>query len=328
MAGSYPNTPSERIAYHIDGTVMWMANSQLSGPLGGGGYMEAMLLPPEELSSTEMAEYNDEDSVPLFGAGGVASVDYGFAWIWPEKRDIFGFYGYVQANGAGHIVELHTSTDSRNGITGSFTTQAAHDGEGQTGTFEELIQPTGNDNWSVQHSYREFIHPLDSTGTTAVRVRTAPNKTLSGDLDNAQYAAFHWYGTIADSANPDRILFMDNNTGLEMANLQDWGDIPRGSVHDKEIFLLNNSATLSATSNVLTFQGGYEDSYTWYTIQDDAAVAPAFSTTLTIDGPIGPGDRYPTASSEVLTVRLTVDPDENLGPAAARLQLETGDWST
>jgi hypothetical protein len=159
-----------------------------------------------------------------------------------------------------------------------------------------------------------------------VRARVGPFKTVGSENNQARLAAFHWYGVIADDANPDRLMFIDDDTGLEYDEVQDWGDIPRGSVHDKEIYLYNNSATLSATSNVITFEGLYEDSYSWYTIMDNGSTAPAFSTSITVDGPISPGTRYP--STDTLTLRLTVDPDENLGPAAARLKLATGDWST
>lgn len=326
MAGSYPDVPGPRIAYDEDGTVVWQSNSLLDGTFGGDGLFTAFVLPPTELGSSDLTELNDEDSATVTSDGGPAAVDYGWAWIWPEKRDIFGFYGYATDNNNNYIHEIHTSTDSRNGVTGTFTTEADKTGTNEDGlTVPTLIQPSDNTTWSVQHSYREFIHPLSSTGTTSVRARVHTNKSAGGAVDQAKVCAFHWYGSIVDSANPDRLLFIDADTGLEFDEVQDWGDIPRGTVHDKEIWLKNNSASLAASSNVITFEGLYQDSYTWYSIQDNSDASPSFSSTLTVDGPISAGARYP--STDTLTVRLTVDPDENLGPAAARLQLVTGDWS-
>lgn len=326
MAGSYPDAAGERIAYDEDGTVVTETNSIAGGTFQGAGLFTGMILPPVEMSVSSLQDINDESSTDFHrSAGGVGAVDYGYAWIWPEKRDIFGFYGYICASDGGLIAEIHTSTDSRNGVTGTFTTEAAAGGVSDSGyATTELMQPNGDFTWSVEHSYREFINPLNSTGTTCTRMRWATNKTVGGNVDKSSFRAAHWYGSISDGANPDRLLFIDNDTGLEYDEVQDWGDIPRGTVHDKDIYLLNNSATLSASSNVMTFEGLHEDSYTWYTIKDNSSTG-GFSTQLTVDGPLSPGARYPTSTS--LTVRLTVADDENLGPAAARIQLATGTWA-
>ena len=323
MAGSYPDAPSERIAYDEDGTVMWRAQTIGGAVFGGGGTFTAMVLPPTEQSSTQKQEYNDEDTTIVFSAGGPAAVDYGFAWVFPEKRDVFGFYGYATQGNTGLIEDIDSSTDTKNGVTGNFTVHADREGDGG---LPVLVQPPGNNNWSVQQSYREFIHGFTSTGVRSVRARFVTDKTVGGATDIGQVAAFHWYGTIASSVNPDRLIFIEDNTGLAYDEVQDWGDIPRGSVHDKKIYLYNNSATLSASSNVMTFEALTGDSNTWYTIRDDSSTSTGFSTSLTVDGPIAPGTRYPASTS--ITVRLTVADDENLGPAAARLQLATGTWST
>lgn len=328
MAGSYPDAPSHRLAFDDDGSIVWETSSIAGGTFGGAGLFTGMTLPPTELSVATRSAMNSETSTDNWRtAGGPGAVDYGYGWIWPEKRDIYGFYGYACSNAAGHIGEIHTSTNSRNAITGSFTTEAASNSLSPSfGSVPTVTQPDGTATWSVEHSYRELIHPLNTTGTTAVRCRVVPGKTVPFSNDKAIFSAFHWYGEIADGANPDRVLFIDQDTGLEFNELQDWGDIPRGTVHEKEIKLYNNSATLSASSNVITFEGLTGDSFEWYSIQDNSSTAPSFSTALTINGPISPGASYP-ASTETLTLRLTVDPIESLGPNAARLQMVTGVWS-
>jgi len=315
VPGSYPDVPSRRIAYDADGTVMWQATTISGGTFGGGGLFTGMQLPPTEIASTDVTEWNDEDSVTVISAGGPAAVDYGHGWVWPEKRDVFGFYGYVTRNDVNDLTEIQTSTDSRNMITGTFSTLDTN--------FQGV---PGNNNWSVEQSYREFIYSYNSTGTTGARVRTEVCKTVGCAVDKAQFMAFHWYGDIADGANPDRLLFINHGTGLAYDEVQDWGDLPRGATFSIDIHLLNNSATLTATSNTITFEGLYEDSYTWYDIRDNSGASTAFSTQINPSTSIGPGTVYPLSTS--LTLRITLDPDENLGPAAARMKLETtGTWT-
>ena len=156
-------------------------------------------------------------------------------------------------------------------------------------------------------------------------MRVEPGKTVPFASDKTKFRALHLYGEIATAANPDRLIFIDDGTGLAYDELQDWGDIPRGSVHDKKIHLLNNSATLAATSNVITFEGLYQNSFEWYSIRDDSLASTAFSTSITIDGPVSAGARYP--ASTALTLRLSVPFSQDLGPAAARLELVTGTWA-
>ncbi len=296
---------------------MRSANDQ---PFGGdlAGRFNAMFLPPTELVQADKEELNDEDSVTFRNSGGPGTPDWAYAWIWPEKRDLFGFYGYAAHNGAQRVRELESSTDSNNGITGEWVSiddsvSANHGPDG------------GLVDWSVEQSYREFTQGFNSTGTRALRVRMEPGKGAPSSADSAHFKAFHVYGTIADSANPDRLLFINDDTGLAYDEVQDWGDIPRGSVHDKKIRILNNSATLAATSNVISFEALYQAGHEWYTIRDDSLASTLFSTELTVDGPIAAGARYPLSTS--LTLRLTVPDDEDLGPNSARLHMVTGTWA-
>jgi hypothetical protein len=128
MAGSYPNAPAWRLAYDVDGTVMTETRSLPGGTFGGAGLFTGMILPPVELSTSVKETLNNEASDAYRNLGGPGETDWGYAWIWPEKRDIFGFYGYACDNNTGRVDDLHTSTNSRNGVTGSFTTEAAQSG--------------------------------------------------------------------------------------------------------------------------------------------------------------------------------------------------------
>ena len=313
MAGSYPDAPGERIAYDEDGTIVWRADALGAGT--GTIPFTGLTLPPTELSSTTKTEYNDEDSVTVYSQGGPNAKDMGFAWVFPEKRDVYGFFGFNKSNNGDFTKGVEASTDSKNGISGSWSTLG-----------QPVVAPGGTDNYTVENAYREFIDgDIESTGVRSVRVSVDASGQSGAATNPMKSIAFHWYGSIADGANPDRLIFIDDDTGLEYTEVHDWGDIPRGSVHDKDIHLLNNSATLAASSNVITFEALYGPSGSWYTIQDNSAASPSFSSTLTINGPIAAGARYPSSTS--LVVRLTAPTTGNLGPAAARLQLVTGSWA-
>ena len=300
------------MAYHKDGTVVWQTRSV--SITGGGadvdGFFPAMDLPPSELATSTKTELNDEDDVAVLTDGGPASYDYFWGWIFPEKRDLFGFYGFAAHDDYSVLHALEASTNSFNAIGGDFTEiddRPPH-------------SPGGYVQWSVQQGYREFVNQYSSTGIRSLRVRVQPDNSPGAADDPAQVRAFHIYGDKADGANPDRLLFIDADTGLEYDEVQDWGDIPRGSVHDKDIYLLNNSATLAASSNVISFEGPYEASYTWYSIRDNSGASTAFSTQLTINGPISAGARYPASTN--LTLRLSVpNSTDILGPHAAYLEL-------
>ncbi len=319
MAGSYPDVPSHRIPYDVDGTVVWQAATLSGGSFGGGGYYTGMVVPPSELLSTAKTLLNDENSTALFSDGGPAARDYGWGWIWPEKRDIFGFFGWAMDSATPRLQDLESSTESRNMITKGST-------DGVFNTLASVpVQPPGNDTWSVEQSYREYVGAYTSTGATGVRVRLQTSKTVGAAVDKSFVAAFHWYGDISDGANPDRIIFIDADSGLAFDETHDWGDKPRGSVHFQEFWIVNNSATLTATSNVFTFEDISELSNEWYDLRDNSTVSTAYSTTITINGPIAAGARYPATTT--FTIRQTIADDEDLGPASARMRLFTGTWA-
>ena len=316
MSGSYPDAPSHRIAYDDDGTVFWKTYSPNAQGVGTAGLYGSMNLPPTEQSLATAQEYNDEDNVSVDNEGGPGERDLFFAWVFPEKRDFYGFFASAHhSTSDGRVRNFESSTDTTNGISGDWTELAA--------TPTQF--PGGYVAWGVEQAYREFIEGHDSTGVRGVRIRIEPGKGVPSGADRCEMRAWHLYGDFADAAVPDRLLFIDDNTGLEYDEVQDWGDIPRGTIHDKEIYLKNNSATLAATSNVVTFEGLFEDSYTWYSMRDNSMASTSFSTSITVNGPIAAGARYP--ASTTLSLRLTSPTTGNLGPHAARLDLVTGTWA-
>jgi hypothetical protein len=130
------------------------------------------------------------------------------------------------------------------------------------------------------------------------------------------------YGLISSGETPDRLLFIDDSTGLEFTEPLDWGDVPRGTTLDYDIKVKNNSGTLTANTNVLDFEALTGTSDTYYTIKETGG---SFATTLSITS-IGAGVTYPSGAN-VITVRLAVPDAAGFAAESARLFVSTVSWT-
>src|SRR3990172_1962642 len=292
MAGSYPDAPSRRLAWDVDGTVAWG---------------RILTLSPTELTLTIKQELNDEDGITPGSLGLVQGLGQ-WAWIFPELRDIVGMYLNYQQSSPSRLVEY--STDSTDGINGTFVTAIAD----LPGAYNSASLGIGAD---VYATYRTKVHTFASMLSSIRVLRLTTTYDKSG-ADDAQPYAIHLYGVISAAQTPDRLLFIDQVTGLEFTKPLDWGDIPRGVTIDHEIKIKNNSSTLTANTNLLDFESLYLTSDTWYTIKETGG---SFATTLSIAS-IAPGVTYPSGAN-VITIRLIVAATQSLGLQVARLKLST-----
>jgi hypothetical protein len=89
------------------------------------------------------------------------------------------------------------------------------------------------------------------------------------------------YGVIAAGQTPDRVLFINDDTGLEYIIPQDYGDIPRGSARDITVRTKNNSGTKTANSIDISRQNleAGQDSSGWYTMDNGAGFSSGFTIT-------------------------------------------------
>ena len=311
MAGSWPDCPSRKIAYHDDGTVV-------------AGRYEDSGAPYEnfyEWSLANITELNDLDHVPIspdwpnsfmaitrFAPGVATSItNIETVWIFPELRDIYGFVAELHHSGgstdAAHLY-IYTSPDTTNGIDGTWTLQIDY------WTSSNVIIDDSPEAW------RTMIVAFSAPGTRAVKTRS----TTHNFSKEFEWRAAYIFGTITAGETPDRIVYVDDNTGLEFTKPMDWGDVPRGATLDWDIYLLNNSATLAAGGTmVLDFTTLYNSSDTWYLIKSNAGGAPAFAATFDVPT-MAAGTRYPTGT-DTFTVRLTVPDNEPLGIYEAILEL-------
>ena len=288
MAGNYPDCPSRRMAWDADGTI------GLNNVVNGGD-----AFPYAEFSTGDKVELNDEDNTNVQYQSG-ASPQGHYAIIFPELRDIDGVF--AGATNSNHIAAFDTSADTTNGTDGVWTNRIAN------------LAPSVN-------TYPNYRNDIQTAGLGVSGVRGVRFLVAAGA--NSYVESIHIYGTITAGSTPDKLVFIDVATGLEFVLPQDWGDVPRGTIHDKTIRIKNNSTGLAATDITLSFEDLYLGSSAWYTIKETAG---AYASTLAI-GQISPGVTYPT-SPAVITVRKTVPDDETLGLHAARLKAHTTTWGT
>lgn len=313
MAGSWPDCPSRKIAYHDDGTVV-------------AGRYEDSGAPYEnfyEWSAANVNKLNDLDHVPVgndwpnsfmaierFVNDKLTNTET--VWIFPELRDIHGFVAELHnsggSTGSNHLI-IFTSPDTTNGLDGTWTQQIDYL------TSSNVIVDASPEAW------RTMVVSFSVPGTRAVKARGGTG-SLSKEF---QWRSAYIFGTIASDETPDRILYVDNSTGLEFTKPMDWGDVPRGTTLDWDIYLKNNSATLTAGGTmVLDFTTLYNSSDTWYEIKSTASGAYAATHNVPT---MNAGSRYPTGT-DTLKVKLKVPDSEPLSIYEAILELSpASSWS-
>ena len=309
MAGSWPDTPSRKIAYHADGTVVVGRY-----PPDGAPYENFY---PWDPTSTGLEELNDLDFSDIdqdWANGRFPAIPSNAAdptnkraetcWIFPELRDIYG-YAFVlhgQNNGIGGPGEYtwYISADTTNGVDGTWT---------NIGDFDETNLTTGNYPEAWRESQIMFYYPA----ARAMRCLGVAGFFTGGPT---VWRAAFLFGVIAAGETPDRILFIDDYTGLEFTGPMDWGDVPRGSELEWDIYLLNNSATLTANTMTLDMKTLYDVSDTWYSMNEAGG---AFGSTISVSS-MAAGARYPTGT-DVITIKLEVPDDQPLSIYEAFLEL-------
>lgn len=311
MAGNWPDAPSNKMAYHNDGTVVAGRH-----PIDGSPYENFY-----EWASgpTGTEELNDLDFTPILmnwanklfpvannltGAS-LLNRRVDSVWLFPERRDLYGFVPTYHIAGTGifdYSADFYASGDTTNGIDGTWTLMLH-----QHKDLGNMIT-TG--------------HPEDwRTGIITYYFANARGLKVEGWGAGGSPTPILWrsmfiFGKISAGETPDRILFVNDVTGLEFVKPMDWGDVPRGTTLDWDIYLLNNSTTLAANTMTLDFVTLYDDSDTWYTIKENPG--GSFATTANITT-IAASARYPAA--DTFTVRLFVPNDAVLAIVEAILEL-------
>lgn len=209
MAGFYPDVPANRLAYHLDGTVVLLKDSS-------NGLTDI---------TGSSVNLNDEDASSLVYATPYNAVIF----LFPALRNIQAYFASYDRNASSfNPGTLQASSDTTNGLDGTWST---------------VVNPWVVTENSVVPDYRNSIDAGAASMIKALRF----NYTHGGYSYNLR--ALHLYGTIPLTENPDRLIFWEPiNNNETPGPYFDWGDIPRGTASTKQFRIRNNSATQVANS--------------------------------------------------------------------------------
>lgn len=290
MAGLYPDAPSRRMAYDADGTLVFNSDYIDQG-------LTRITAPWNEELGGVPAIANAEDPVTNAWQQGGGGNQISVGFIFPELREIDGIYGArLGGAGGGSTWNLYSSGNSTNLGNGTWST-LVNNGAG--------IGPLTN--------YRDDILSLAASNVRCL--------DLDSGADGSGYAIrmLHVYGEISPGETPDRLLFIDEGTGLEFTIPEDWAEVPRGGSEDRTWRIKNNSASLTANTIQYTTEDLYLGSGAWYThtlpggatyqaTQQVASLAAATTTGL-------------------ITTRRITPAGEDIGLHSARTYLNVASWS-
>ena len=199
MAGVYPDNPSRRMAWDADGTIMVVRNVEDSGE------------PAEEVIASRKTDWATEDMTTdyyytLLGGFLTSGSDIGwFSWIFPELREVDGFFASGRLTSPfDQISQVMTSGDTKNTVDGTWTQRIAN-----------YVEP---DPVNVD-SYREDIDSLAVSNVRGVRMSIAwGGQSRTGPM--------HLYGEISAGETPDRLLWFDDDDDLEIIGDDDGDEEP------------------------------------------------------------------------------------------------------
>lgn len=323
MAGSYPDMPANRLAYHADGSILWWGHGgNASEYLGATAF--------NHLNAESVTEYyqstvnllnNDDPNTPNGGEGNGLEVywahqgassgqyqNYYIATVFPEHRDLYGVWLWYTPGWRNlgswqtALNALEWSPDTTNGVDGTWNTIIG----GPNYTYND----NGTD-YGGGMFYRQIVQGF--AGPQARGIRFNLYLPFMGILGSAWTicSMIHLFGNINDDLVTERLVWIDESTGLEFDNLLDWGDVPRGTSLTKDIRLKNLSPTYAATSVALDFDAlPSPGNSSWYSIKDYGG---GYTNGFTITS-IAAGATYPAAGP--MTIKLTL-------PAGSELSMDT-----
>lgn len=286
MAGSYPDVPGTRFAYHQDGTFLVYRNA-------AGGIVDI---------SSVMAELNDHDDAIAISVNSESSTAAGrhVTFVFPELRNIDGYFIYgIPVNGSFTLEAVETSTDTVDGSGGTWTQAAA--------------------SWvnagTTSPAWRSGITSLSASAIKGLRFRYTWTTTSSGR--QMDWKAIHLYGSVPAAQNPNRLRAWHPTLDQEVgASHFDFADIAQGTQLTKQFRLKNNSATLTA-QNVTLSQDNIDGGGMALEFSDNGT---AYTTSLNI------GNLAAGATSSVLYVRRTVGAAEPVQLRASLIKAIATGW--
>lgn len=286
MAGNYPDAPSWRMAIDRDGTQGYTINSS------------SVIT---QLSAAQLQALNDE-SDSYVEVGNSAEANVKLMLIFPELRDIDGYFIDMDSSNFPISAVIEVSADTTNGVDGTWT---------QIGSGTATL---GGD--SVVPAFRSVVS-VTQLAQRAIRVLRTSSE--SGTL---RVSAFHLYGEPVPGENPDRLALWHPTLDERVTPAYfDWGNTPRSSSGDRLFRVKNLSSTLTATSVRVAMD----------TLTDGTPSVPG-QHSLSYGGgsflaQVNVGNLAPGTISGPVTLRRITPSNAQLGLFAFRVFAEATSWS-
>lgn len=268
------------------------------GMVSSVGFTSALTL----LTQANMDQLNGES--PALEVTVVAAQDAYFIFLFPELRDLAAFLlrSATGAGGATAVSQFSTSTDTTNGLDGTWTTVT---------TAGTLAVTTNAVDWWRANAPGTF------SGGAASGVRALRFRATNGVTTQA-IRGVHIFGAKTSGQTVHDILFL-NSDGTTVSTIDfDYGDVAAGGViSDTTIYVKNSSATLTANNIALSFTGSNPGDFL---MSIDGG--SNFFTTRTITS-LAP------AATQAIVVRLTTASvaSGNATPRAANIRAAVGSWT-
>lgn len=293
MPDEYPPAPGQRLAYDLMGCQLWTYKPDLSSLT--------------RRTTSEMDLLNNEENYgPVIFNGDVFSTLY-TEMLFPYPVDFFGIWasGDVSLGPTGNLNALFSDV--------SVTSDPQHvvQDTDLTEVTDHLTLPKHFNTWRFSTEITEF----SAENVWAIR-GTMRAGHIFGDIRLHQ---LHLYAAPNPENNPNRVIVIDDDTGLEVASVVDWGNTARGSVRSHTFQVKNNSATHTATDVTLGFHSLNTGVAAWHEMRDGGG---AWSTSLNL-GNIGPGVTY----ANDIDVRVTVPTGAGLDARSNRLTVQFTGWT-
>lgn len=237
--GYYTDPPNRRVAYHLDGTRVFLSGSNFTSI--------------EEISDDHAGYLNDSSSGRFYTGwyGGEGTYTSGhMTWLFPSKTDITHYH--ASCDGTGHESQHHegaieVSTDTTDGFDGTWTTVVS--------TY------SNNEGGHSSHNGRESIHSIpNALGIRGIRVGWSGHSIWT----DYHYLKYHLYGFKNDDTLIHRVFFCDAN-GNDFIRSFDFGDRPSneeyiwedGSTFNQSsaLYVKNNSPEKIARDVHISFGG-------------------------------------------------------------------------
>ncbi len=288
MPGGYPDAPTQRIPYDLDGSQVFRIDENT-------GDFE------DNYNSTTREDLNNEHSSRNISATGVFNGLF-TQWLFTEPHDLFGSWASGDGDGAieNFFVTVSYSQDTRSWNTGTWV---------DTGTDFNVCS-------QMWDTWREEIQPFSASSAWGFRGLSFGKGGL--EFTGKILRQVHIYGAPTDAEIPDRVILLDKDTSLEL-NLYDWGFLARGEVKTKEIQVKNNSASLTANTIGLGLDSlNSHDPALWHNFVE----LGSSSTSISI-GSLAPGATY----ANDITLRVDTPSTAGMGPFTNRVTVGIASWS-